>query len=310
MPPKQSDSQPIDKALHIYQRLTLDGRRHFQADIARDLECSPQTVTRLIDKVEPHLGKDAYIEKGLDGRRRYYQLRTSSAKKTLGFSFEELHFLTTCRDLAASSLPESVLERVDDTLTHLALMLGERASPETSIGFRSKGHIDYAPHFGTIDTLRTAIGKRQVCNVTYTANGRKEASTYRYAPGRILVMGATLYVQGYRLNDGSLLQDRPTTFSLHRISSVKPTGEYFSFNATEGDACAFGLDWHPPKQMYIHIAPEAADYVRDRTWSDDQTIDEHTDGSLTLSVTTTSERELNAWVMSFGKLAHIVDTYL
>lgn len=307
MPPKQNESLPIDKALHIYQRLTLDGRRHFQADIVRDLECSPQTVSRLIDKIEPHLGKDATIERGLDGKRRYYQLRSSSAKKALGFSFEELHFLTTCRDLAASSLPETVLERVDDTLTHLALMLGERASPEASIGFQSKGHIDYAPHFDAIATLRTAITKSQVCTVLYTANGRKEASTYRYAPGRILVMGGTMYVQGYRLAEGSLLQDRPTTFSLHRISSVKPTGEYFNFNAAEGDTLAFGLDWHPPKRMNVHIAPEAADYVRDRTWSDDQAIDEHADGSLTLSVTTTSERELNAWVMSFGKLAHVVE---
>lgn len=307
MPAKRSDALPGDKMLTIFKKITLDGRQHFQSDLARDLECSSQTVARLIDKIEPHLGKDAYIERGLKGRRRYYQLCSTSDKRSLGFSFEELHFLTTCRDLAASSLPKSIINRIDDTLTHLALMLGERASYGATIGFRSKGHIDYAPHFETITILRTAISKRQVCRVVYTANGRKQSSIYRYAPGRVLVMGGTLYVQGYRLEEGSLLQGRPTTFSLHRISEAEPTGEYFNFNADEGDSHSFGLDWHEPKRMHVHIAPKAADYVRDRTWSDDQTIEDHTDDSLTLSITTTSETELNAWVMSFGKLARIVD---
>jgi hypothetical protein len=57
--------------------------------------------------------------------------------------------------------------------------------------------------------------------------------------------------------------------------------------------------------MAVHIAPEAVDYVRDRVWSDDQTIEEHMDGSITLTVTTTGEKELKAWVWSFGGAAEI-----
>jgi hypothetical protein len=60
--------------------------------------------------------------------------------------------------------------------------------------------------------------------------------------------------------------------------------------------------------MCVHIASPAADYVRDRIWSDDQVIEDHADGSLTLSVTTTSEKELLAWAMSFGELARVVET--
>ena len=307
MPPKKNESLPGDKLLVVYRLLTGYNERHYQADIARKLECSPQTVARLIDKIEPHIGKDARIERELDGKRRYYRLVSNSAKRNLGFSFEELHLLSTARDMAASTLPESVLRRIDDTLTHLALMLGERATSDAPIGFQSKGYIDYAPHLETIATLRTAIDKRQVCNVTYTANGRKEPSEYRYAPGRVVVMGGTMYVQGYRLGDGSLLKDRPTTFSVHRISGVAETGEYFNFNAADTEARAFGLDWHEPKRMHVHIAKDAADYVRDRIWSADQAIEDHADGSLTLAVTTTSEKELNAWVLGFGKNASILE---
>jgi len=309
MPPKKNpDSRPRDKLLTVFQRLTCSGKRHFQADLARDLDCSPQTVARLIDIIEGHLGKDAFIEKGLDGRRRYYRLISKSLDKGLGFSFEELHFLATYRDLAAAYLPETVVDRIGRTVTQLALMLGEHSRPAgLPIGFRSKGFIDYGPHLETITSLRTAIEKRQVCRVVYTAGGRAEPSTYRYAPGRILVMSGTLYVQGYRLAEGSLLQDRPTTFSLHRISEIAPTNEYFGFNAADGDVRRFGLDWHEPKRMSVKITKDAADYVRDRIWSDDQVIEDHPDGGLTLTVTTTSEKELQAWVWSFGGLAQIVE---
>lgn len=41
-----------------------------------------------------------------------------------------------------------------------------------------------------------------------------------------------------RLAEGSLLQERPTAFALHRIERVAPTGEYFRFNAADDDARA------------------------------------------------------------------------
>jgi predicted DNA-binding transcriptional regulator YafY len=307
------DALPGDKVLVLYQRLTLDGKRHFQTDIARDLGCSSQTVTRLVGVIARHLGKDASIECELEGRRRYYQLRSKALDKALGFSFEELHYLATCRDIAAQFLPESVTERIGKTLTALALHLSEGVVQHVSgqpMRFRNKGFIDYSQHLAAIASLRQAIDKRQICSVAYTASGRGIVQTYRYAPGRILAMGGTLYVQGYRLGDGSFLKERPTTFSLHRIAAIAPTGEYFSFDAADADARRFGLNWHPPKRVQVHIASQAADYVRDRTWSDDQTIEEQDDGSIRLAVSTTSEKELNAWVWSFGGLARIVDDHL
>ena len=216
MPRKQNQkSRPRDKLLSLYQRLTLDGRKHFQVDVARDLGCSPQTVTRLIGVIETHLGKDVEIEEGLEDRRRYYRLRSSTEEKALGFSFEELRYLAICRDLAAPFLPEGAASRINRSLTTLALQLGEGTAVTVAgeqIGFRSKGFIDYTPHFPTIAILRQAIETRQICEVVYRAGGRENDDTYRYAPGRILAMSGTLYMLGYRLSERSLLPDRPTTF--------------------------------------------------------------------------------------------------
>lgn len=310
MPRKLNDHVSArDKLLVLYQRLMLDSRKHFQGDIARDLGCSPQTVTRLIGVIEKHLGTDVEIESGLEDRRRYYRLKSKTEEKALGFAFEELRYLATCRDLAAPFLPKAVADRINHSLTALALQLGENAAHAVggvSIGFRNKGFIDYAPHLATIATLNKAIAKRRICRVVYRANGRQDETSYRYAPGRILAMNGTLYVQGYRLAERSMMKERPTTFSLHRITGVTPVDEYFGFDAADGDARAFGLIWHEPKRIQVRIAPDAADYVRDRMWSDDQAIEELDDGSIVLSITTTSEKELLAWVYSFGGAAQLV----
>ncbi|MDG5497908.1 WYL domain-containing protein [Niveispirillum sp. BGYR6] len=309
MPRKKTDALPRDKLLVLYQRLTLGHRKHFQGDLARDLGCSPQTVARLIGVVERHLGKDVEIESGLEGRRRYYRLRSLTQAKTFGFSFEELDYLALCREIGASFLPAAIAERIDQSLMSLALQLAEgqqRHSPRGGIYFRPKGCIDYGPHLPTISTLRQAIENRQVCAVHYRAQGRGDVRLHRYAPGRILATNGTLYVQGYRLADGSLLADRTTTFSLHRIVTVDLTGEYFRFNAADATARAFGLDWHDPRRFQVRVAAPVADYVRDRMWSEDQVIRDQDDGGIILTVTTTSEKELHAWVSSFGGLAQVV----
>jgi len=310
MPRKlNQDALPRDKVLVLYQRLTASNGKLFQDDIARDLGCSAQTVVRLIETIERHLGKDVFIERGLDGRRRTYRLSSQTEAATFGFSFEELRALALYRDLAAPFLDKDVIERISRSLTALALHVGDSATCTVSgapLAFHSKGFIDYASHAETIAILNQAIAKQQVCTVVYRANGRQEASPYRYAPGRILAMNGTLYVLGYRMADESLLKERPTMFSLHRIAEVSTTGEFFRFDAADTASKSFGLPWHAPKRVRVRVAFQAADYVRDRVWSADQEIENQDDGGIILHVTTTSEKELQAWVLGFGELAEIV----
>lgn len=300
MPRKLNDRVSArDKLLTLYQRLTLvAGKRHFQADIARDLGCSPQTVTRLISVIEQHLN-NVEIESGLEGRRRYYLLRSKSQDKSLGFSFEELSYLAVCRGLAAPFLSKEVGERIHQSLTTLALHLGEtnvQAKTGAPIGFHAKGYIDYTAHMPKIGALRQAIARQQICNISYRPAGETACRHYRYAPGSVFAMSGTLYVQGYQIGRESLLKERATTFSLHRIADIVPTGEYFHFSAADQEGGAFGLNWKKPEKFRIHIDTKAADYVRDRIWSDDQLIEDQSDNSLILTVTTTSEKELKAWV--------------
>ena len=47
-------------------------------------------------------------------------------------------------------------------------------------------------------------------------------------------------------------------------------------------------------------------YIKERKWSEDQTIVNKRDGSLILEFSCQSKRELIAWVLSFGDQAEII----
>ncbi|ABC23252.1 hypothetical protein Rru_A2452 [Rhodospirillum rubrum ATCC 11170] len=278
--------------------------------LKNELECSERTVDRIVDDINNALSADLEIVKAPNNNNEIcYQLVSHKEENVPGFSFEEVRYLATCRDLAAPYLPEAVIGRINRSLVNLALHLEEgqrRSVSGAPITFANKGYIDYGPHAETIKTLNEAIANRRVCSLCYLPMNERTAKSYRYAPGRIVAMNGVFYVQGHYLDEGSLLPGHFITFLLHRITQITPGEEYFHFNAFEDTSRAFGLKWHEPMRRQIHVAADAADYVRDRIWSADQTIEEQDDGGIILSVTTTSEKELQAWVWSFGGLAEII----
>ncbi|MBK1665077.1 hypothetical protein CKO38_16835 [Rhodospirillum rubrum] len=286
-----------------------ESREISRETLKNELECSEQTVERIVKDINHALSADLEIIKITKNNKICYQLISHKEEDIPGFSFEEVRYLATCRDLAAPYLPEAVIGRINHSLINLALHLEERQRHLVSgapITFANKGYIDYGPHAETIKTLNDAIARRCVCDVRYRPTNERTVKTHRYAPGRIVAMNGVFYVQGHHLDEGSLLPGRSMTFLLHRITQIAPSGEYFQFNAFEDASRAFGLKWHEPMRRQIHVAADAADYVRDRIWSADQTIEEQDDGGIILSVTTTSEKELQAWVWSFGGLAEII----
>ena len=308
MPPKKDqETTPGVRVLRLFRKLMLDGRRHFQLDLAEEFQCSPQCVFRMIGETEQIVGPS--LEMGIEARKRWYQIRTLS-RSSLGLDFEELRYLGVCRDLAASILPEQVMRRVDDTILNLSMLMADRdyarqdKAQQPAFTFYSKGRIDYAPHFEHIEKLLEAAEKRLICLVRYKASGREQASEYRFAPDRMVSMNGALYALGATVTDDFTAMKRPTNLAVHRIKDVTLTDKAFRFDLPEADTATFGLPWHEPRTFRIRFKPgKAADYVRERIWADEQKIFEMEDKGLELEITTRSEPELTAWVRSFGEEA-------
>ena len=310
MPPKiDPDATPGIKLLRIFQKLMLDGRRHYQTDLAEEFQCSAQTIIRNIAEIESVVGIS--LETGLDNRRRWYQIRTITRSR-LGLEFEELRYLSICRDLAAASLPKQVAERVDRTLFELSVLMADHAYAarekvqKPQLAFYSKGRIDYTPYYAFLDKLTKAKEEQLVCLVRYKAVGRKAPREHKFVPGRFVSMSNTLYVTGACLTDDFSSVKHIFSLAVHRIHDVILTERLFHFELPEYSPEAFGLPWHEPRPFTISFAPgKAAEYVRERIWSDNQKMTDLKNGGLLLEITTQSEPELMAWVRSFGEEANL-----
>ena len=311
MPPKIDQDVPHGvKLLRMFRKLMLDGRRHFQLDLAEEFQCSPQTVIRMAGEIEAVIG--ANLESGLENRRRWYQIKTISRSR-LGLEFEELRYLSVCRDLASKTLPEQVRARVDDTIFNLSVLMADQGYAErvtaqqSQFAFFSKGRIDYTPHFEIIEKLLQAAEERRFCLVRYKAAGKTEEKEHRFAPGRIVAMNGALYIIGAGMTEDFSAIRHTTTLAIHRITDVTLTERQFSFDPPETEPDTFGLIWHEPKTFRVQFKPgKASDYVRERIWADKQSMEEMDDGGVLLELTTKSEPEIMAWVRSFGEEAWLL----
>lgn len=298
------------KLLHLFRKLMLDGRRHFQLDLAYELQCSPQTVSRLIGEIESFVGTG--LERGTEKRRRWYRIKTVNRSR-LALDHEEIRYLSVCRDLAGSALPAQIRDRVDDTIFSLSVLLadadyaGRDRAQQPQVSFFPKGRIDYTGHYDAIEALARAIDERRICLVRYKASGSGEVKEHRFAPGRMAAMNGALYVLGAGVTEDFREFRHLTNFAVHRIQDVTVTDKLCSFTIPQADPGGFGLPWHEPRRFHIRFKPgKAADYVRERIWASEQRQEELEDGSLALEFVSRSEPEVMAWVRGFGEEAEFI----
>lgn len=120
-------------------------------------------------------------------------------------------------------------------------------------------------------------------------------------------MNNALYALGADTEDDFRGMRHLTNLAIHRIIDITVTDKPILFDIPMADLGSFGLPWHEPRTFRIHFSRgKAADYVRERIWADQQKLEEQSDGSLILELTTRSEPEVMAWVRSFGDDAVII----
>lgn len=305
------DATTAQRALRLYQKLLLDGRRHFQTDLAEYLNCSVQTVMRLITEIEGVIG--ANLVTGLEKHRRWYQIRSIS-RNMLGLDFEELRYLSVCRDLAAPYLSEEVKSRIDNSIFNFSMLMADREFAEREklqkrwISCCAKGWIDYTPYFGFLDKLTQAMEEKLICLVHYRSLANRTIKEHCFAPSRIIAMNNALYALGAVLTADFTEIRFMTNFAVHRIRDVILTDKKWNFQFQDEDMSTFGLPWHEPRKFRIRFnAGRVAEYVSERRWSGKQKIRKQPDGSIVLEMVSRSEPEVRAWVRSFGGEAELLD---
>ncbi len=322
MPTKRSERSPGEKLLSLYTLLMMRGeQRTSLAELARLLECTKQTVLRLLDQLEASgYGKLDAPEKV--GREHFYRLAPLPSTG-LNIGLKELMQLNVCRNLLLRLLPKGANELLPNEL--LADKQNAHQSPFQRILPNSfaamsatyhKGYIDYAPFDKQYHILLNAIRAQKVCSVTYKRAPAAKERTFYFAPLRLISYRESLSFLGWEVDDAiPVAQKFDNTLSLYlqRITQV---------SMTEGDAShlpnpipahdqqginAFGIMPGTPFRVRLLFSQEPAAYVYDRVWSNRQSMTVHDDGSLTLDFDAQNGPEIVSWVLSFGAKVTVLE---
>jgi len=309
------EHSPGEKLLRLFSLLLFTPERYSLRALADTLDCSKQTVLRLIDQIES-IGW-AKVQRGESGRKALFWIERPGNLPRIALNPEGLEQLALCRNFLERLLPPATRLPMDAALQQASAYVSEAdavniASAGTLGGAFSKGRIDYSEAQGFLRTLMQAAKERRVCEVSYRASVLKEPRTFDFAPQRIMAGRDSIYVIGWEVTGkGSVapLYADPLCLLVHRIREATVTRRTWKdLPETPCPPGTFGIMRGEPLTVVVRITtPEAVTYVAERIWSEDQKLEFLEDDSLSLTMTAQSPLEVISWVLSLGSAAELLE---
>ena len=301
------------KLITIFARLLFSGESYSLIQLSKMLDCSKQTVLRIMDDIRRSYGIE--IQESFKGRQKYYQIKKASGGlPPAQISSEEIMVLQMCRAFTQHLLGRKLFAETAVALGKSRSMLrNQRGLSTDHFGSILPGTIDYTPYHDTILTLLKAMDDVRVCKVLYRNVSNRRTKRFYIKPFKLFSYKDSIYLHaGLAMSPGKRYREPnfDPLLAVHRIQELQFTDRSFSipdnydferdFNQT------FGIFKENAFNVEVRFHGWAAIYVAERTWSPNQKITHHRDGSLTLKFQASSEPELISWVLSFKDEARIV----
>ena len=299
------------KLISLFAKLLFTQRSHSLIELSRMLNCSKQTVLRLVDDIRRSYGVE--IEEFLEGKRKYYRIKPLASKKpSLNITENELNALYMCKTFSEHLMGKDLYKEATQAIekNHSCLPDDNQPSPHHFASFRS-GSIDYTPYQDTIRTLIEAMDSRKICKITYKSIMAKRAKTFYIKPLKIFSHKDSVYVHAHLARAPGKPYSKPDfnpLLAIHRIKKIEVTERLFTFpknydfdNAFKQN---FGVIKEDAFEVEVAFTGWAAKFISERIWSPDQkTVRKN--GKTVLTLSTSSEPELVSWILSFGKEAQV-----
>lgn len=310
---KQAEAKPAEKLLALFTTLLFSNRSYSLATLAEMLDCSKQTVSRLLLQMEAaRYGKLAREKRG---KEVFYRLLRPGHVPAVSLDGEGIAQLLLCRDFLAHLLPRKMQAQTQKSLEVAVSWLptGSQQMPGSVATSLGKGHIDYAPYQGFLETLMRAIRSNAVCTVRYKRALDRPEKEYDYAPRRLVAYREGIFVLGYRVTDKGTalpLHEKPTPLALHRFTGcalTRRTAEEVPDVPPPSGKALGVMTTGEPFEVLARFAPSAATYVAERQWSADQEVTPCEDGSILLRVRVANEPECISWLLGFRVDAEVLE---
>ncbi len=301
-----------EKLISLFVRLLFSGERHSLTELAKTLNCSKQTVLRLIDNIRKSYG--IAIEETKQGNRSFFRIKKSSASlKNIPLTEAELQSLQLCKAFTQHLVGKKLYEEATQAIlkSKTALADGQQMDECHFAAFRP-GTIDYTPQHQIIHTLIDAMEKQKVCKLTYQAIEAPKPKTFHIKPLKLFSYHDAIYLHAQKAKEPGKPYQAPKfdpLLAVHRMKLVVMTDVAFQpgkFDFEKTFNQHFGVIKEEAFEVEVAFNGWAAAYVAERRWSPDQEIIYKGKKQIILKFTASSKQELIGWLLSFGEEATIV----
>lgn len=301
-----------EKLIGLFVRLLFSGERHSLTELAQMLDCSKQTVLRLIDNIRKSYGVN--IEETKEGNRSYYRIRKPvSSLKNIPLTEAELHSLLICKSFTQHLIGKKLYEEATQAIfkSKAAIGDGQQIGECHFTAFRP-GTIDYTSKHQIIHTLIDAMEKQRVCKITYQAIEAPNPKIFHIKPLKLFSYHDAVYLHAQKAKEPGKPYRAPKfdpLLAVHRMKSVEMTDikfhpEKFDFEKTFNQH--FGVIKENVFEAEVAFTGWSAAYVSERIWSPDQEIIKKGKDKIILKFTASSKPELLGWLLSFGEGATLL----
>ncbi|WP_202109129.1 helix-turn-helix transcriptional regulator [Succinivibrio dextrinosolvens] len=311
---KKSLASPSEKLIALYSLLLFTRYPLSLTHISEHLQCSKQSVLRLVERIETSGYGRVIREK--KGRETAYILSKPRNLPKISINAEGLHQLALCRNFLMHMLPQQMKLNIDAVIQETSAYLSDEPITEDflSVGdVYTKGSVDHTPYQPILDTIIEAIRKHKVCKITYSPTANNVDKEYFLAPHRVTAFHDNLYVVGRLVTaDGVAepINDHNNTFLLHRFKNAEITYRNTDLAPLIAEQSEGAFGWFNSGEVFetrIRFKKEVAGYVTSRTWSNKQSVEYLDNGDFVLTMTVRSRNELISWILSFKDTATVLE---
>ena len=311
---KQSLASPSEKLIALYSLLLFARYPLSLTYISEQLQCSKQSVLRLIERIE----SSGYgnITRQKKGRETVYILSKPRNLPKISVNSEGLYQLALCKNFLVKMLPHKMKLNIDAVIQETSAYLSDDPITEDflSVGdVYTKGSVDHTPYQPILDTIIEAIRKHKVCRITYSPTADNVDKVYFLAPHRITAFHDNLYVVGRLVKEDGVAEpvnDHNNTFLLYRFKQADITHRNTDLAPLVADQSEGAFGWFHSGDVFeakILFKKEVAGYVTSRIWSNKQSIEYLPNGDFVLTMNVRSRKELISWVLSFNNAATVLE---
>lgn len=311
---KDPDATYGQKLIRLFAELLFTGKRKSLTDLSQMLDCSKQTVGRLVDDITQMYS--VVIQQEIVGRQKVFWIERPKKMPLISMSSDEITALEMGRAFARNLLGEAYGQCAKTGLQKNMSLLPEDEAQSWAHEFFSlaDGQINYTLFRDMLDKLMKAKSEQKVCLVQYQKLMADEPKAVHIMPLTIFSHKDTIYIHSRYCTKAGLPDKEKGAdlmLPLHRFHDVQVLDTTFdspkNFDFMETFSGSFGLIHKKVFRAEVEFTGRSARFVKERQWSPDQKIVKKRDGGgIRLEFSASSDSELIGWVLSFGDEARLL----